>query len=54
MKKILFFGAIALMLGVNAFAGEEGNDECPNRCGNNNQICCKTKGGSIYYGGIQH
>lgn len=54
MKKILFFGAAALLLSISAIAGEPGNDECPNRCGNNSMICCKTKLGSTYYGGIMH
>jgi hypothetical protein len=52
MKKILFFGAIALMLSVNTFAGVEDNNECPNRCGSTSAKCCTTKAGSTYFGGV--
>ncbi|MFV0571849.1 MAG: hypothetical protein ACK5M1_05380 [Xanthomarina gelatinilytica] len=46
----IFAGGLAT---ISAKTAPIGNDECPDRCYSSNEhICCKTSGGSTYYGVI--
>ncbi|MFV0571848.1 MAG: hypothetical protein ACK5M1_05375 [Xanthomarina gelatinilytica] len=44
----IFAGGLAT---ISAKTAPIGNEECPDRCSSNNDtLCCKTAGGSTYYG----
>jgi len=50
MKKFLFFGVCVLVTCYSAFANVPISSECPVGCETSKDTCCKTKGGSAYYG----
>jgi hypothetical protein len=54
MKKILILGAFLLVTTISVatefIVKPSDGTECPMGCETNSQNCCKTKGGSVYYG----